>query len=91
MVSMGVNPVTLVQWLRIMGINRPKASLNNELQRAGICAYDGDDAVAALFFFSEQQLEMLFPCFNLGERRILRACAETEQGNKLFADYYYYY
>ena len=81
--SMGV-PAPLEDWLRTMGIKLPKAkvsSLNEELERAGITN------CAALLRLSNEQLKLFLPSLNLGDRVIVRTCAESVQGITLLAHY----
>ena len=84
--SMGV-PAPLEDWLRTMGIKLPKAkvsSLNEELERAGIC---GCRQPQQLLRLSNKQLKLYLPSLNLGDRVIVRTCAESVQGITLLAHY----
>ena len=84
--SMGV-PAPLEDWLRTMGIKLPKAkvsSLNEELERAGIC---GCGQPQQLLRLSNKQLKLYLPSLNLGDRVIVRTCAESVQGITLLAHY----
>jgi hypothetical protein len=74
----------LVDWIRTMGIKLPDAkvvSLNEELERAGITN------CAALLRLSNEQLKLFLPSLNLGDRVIVRTCAESEQGITILANY----
>jgi hypothetical protein len=62
---------------------RDSESLDEEMENAGVMYQQFE----TLLRFSEQQLRLLIPSFNLGDRRILRAGAETEGGKKLLADF----
>ena len=84
--SMGV-PAPLEDWIRTMGIKLPKAkviSLNEELERAGIC---GSRSWNALLRLSNKQLKLFLPSLNLGDRVIVRTCAESVQGITILAHY----
>ena len=83
---MGV-PAPLEDWIRTMGIKLPKAkviSLNEELERAGIC---GSGSWNALLRLSNKQLKLFLPSLNLGDRVIVRTCAESVQGITILAHY----
>jgi hypothetical protein len=63
-----------------MDISESK-SLEEELRNAGVQQFEN------LLSFSEKQLELFLPSLNLGDRRILRACAESDYGKKLLVDF----
>ena len=73
----------LVDWIRTVGIKLLDAkvvSLNEELERAGITN------CAALLRLSNEQLKLFLPSLNLGDRVIVRTCAESVQGITILAD-----
>jgi cobalamin-dependent methionine synthase I len=70
--------------IRNMGIKLPDAkmvSLFEEMERAGITNF------SALLRLSNEQLKLFLPSLNLGDRVIVRTCAESEVGITILAHY----
>jgi hypothetical protein len=68
--------------LKIPKIDDCDDSLSQDMEKAGVKSWQFE----APLRFSEKQLKILLPTLSLGDRIIIRACAESEYGKQLLAE-----